>query len=311
LTLNFVATDKVGIKTTASLGVRIDDQPPWVSLTAGPIRELTAKPRPNPDECSGPFDPLGDAPNADGTVEKAMRLRALAWDRARQVSGQQLLHYSLVDETSVDMVVQHNTSVPLLINSRGIAGGPCDAVNLRPAGNGTVPVVIELEAIPPTGAAPLGGSSVGQPPVFVDNLAEDPNVSSSQDTYYCAPKSGTPPLDLCSNRAMTRIIKHAVPGNHPVIFGINYQPTTACTGDYYSNPAPGPLCMLAQARDHAGNTSFSWPIRLCVEYADGEDNVVTCPPGALDGITCTDGWVLPATCGPNAPNPWPSVIRPD
>lgn len=59
----------------------------------------------------------------------------------------------------------------------------------------------------------------------------------------------------------------------------------------------------------AGNSSFSVPIRLCVEYADGEDSVVTCPPGVRDGITCTDGCVLPASFGSDAPDRMPPVVN--
>jgi hypothetical protein len=305
LTLNFVARDNVGIESTASFGIRIDDQPPWVSLVPGPAREYTVRTPPTPNECSGPFDPLGDAPNDGVTVQKAVRLRALAWDRARRVSGQDVLHYALVDQTSVDIVVQHNTDVPLLINSRGIPGGACDAVNLRPAPGQTAPVVIELDAITPTGVAPPGGS--------IADLSQEPDVSGE-----CTPKGGSLPPALCFNPAMTRIIKHAVPGAFPVVYGINVQPSI-CTGDYYSNPAPGPLCMVAQARDNAGNVAFSAPIRLCVEYADGEDNdpidgvdaLVSCPPGALNDVVCTDGCVLPTKFGPNAPDRMPSVLRLD
>jgi hypothetical protein len=291
LTLNFIAYDKLAIQTTGSQGVRIDDQPPWLSLMPPLVRELVPRTEPTPDECSGAFDPLGDAPNDGQTVFKAMRLRALAWDRARQVSGQGLLHYSMVDQTSVDLVVQHDTSVPLLINSRGVAGAPCDAVNLQPAG-GNAPVVIELDPMLPAGAAPVAGS-----------LASEPNV-----TGLCVGKSGSPPAELCFNPEMTRIIKHAVPGAFPVVYGVNVT-SSICTGDYYSNPTPGPLCMLAQARDNAGNASFSWPIRLCVEYADGEDNVVTCPSGVLDDVTCTDGCELPAAFGPNASDRMPTVLQ--
>lgn len=314
LTLNFVARDNVGIESTASFGIRIDDQPPWVSLVPGPVRDYSVKTPLN--ECSGPFDPLGDAPDDGDKVQKAMRLRALAWDRARRVSGQNVLHYALVDQASVDIVVQHNTDVPLLINSKGIPGGACDAVNIRPAGQ-TAPVVIELDFIAPSGAAPLGGtfveSSPGGPLVFQSNLSEDPDVSGT-----CTPKGGTPPAALCFNPAMTRIIKHAVPGAVPAVYGINVQPSI-CTGDYYSNPAPGPLCMVAQARDNAGNVAFSAPIKLCAEFADGEDGdtidgideVVSCPDGALDDVVCTDGCVLPTKFGPNATDRMPSLLRLD
>lgn len=300
LTLNFTARDVIGNSTTASQGVRIDDQPPWVSLTPELTREVTGK-APSPVLCSGPFDPLGDdAPNDGEKVFKAVRLRALAWDRARQVSGQGILHYAMVDQTSVDIVVQHDPDIPLLINSMGVAGGPCDAVNLQPAAG--APVVIELDAIPPAGASPLG----------VD-LSVDPDVSA-----WCDPKTGTAPSQLCPTSEMTRVIKHSVPGGFPVIYGINVQ-TSICTGDYYSNPKPGPLCMVAKARDNAGNVAFSAPIKLCVEYADGEDGdpvdgidaLVSCPDGVLDDVECTDGCVLPTGFGPGAPDRMPRVVRAD
>jgi hypothetical protein len=309
LTLNFTAKDKNGISTKASQIVRIDDQPPWVSLMPHLVRELSVKAPPTPNECSGAFDPLGDAPDDGQIISKAVRLRALAWDRARRVSGQQILHYAMVDPESVDIVVQHDPGVPLLINSRGIPGGPCDAINLQPAGGATAPVVIELDALTPAGTAPLGLDPVVVGPNTIEwesNLADEPNVVGQ-----CSPKGGTPPTLLCSNPYMTRMIKHTVPGNFAVVFGINFQASSICTGDFYSTPTPGPLCMVAQARDTAGNSSFSAPLRLCAEYPDGEDNVETCPDGVLDGITCTDGCILPANFGPNASDRMPSVIRID
>jgi hypothetical protein len=307
ITITLLAKDNVGIATESSLTVDVDTVPPWISLDAPTVREFKLG---TPNLCSGAFDPLGDAVNEGVVVGDAYRVRALIWDRPLTASMQTSSRYAMIDNASVRLYIQHNVSVPLLIDSDGDPNHECDKINVNVANSAQAPTAIVLSPVKTAGTAVPAGYWVGADPsyTFQEDMSgepsvEDPNVPSSYICHSITASFGNP-KPISPDTTMTRVIKHVVPGNYEVVYADS--PTasgTRSTGvDYY--PPPGWACLVAAAKDNAGNAAFSPPMRVCAQRMG-----VTCESTPPPSITCTDGCVIPSKFARDAPNAMPRVLQ--
>ena len=107
------------------------------------------------DECSGAFDPLGDAVNEGVVIGNAYRVRALVWDRPLTTSNQTSTRYAMIDNATARLYIRHNANVPLLVDSG--KGDPPDppestgsmvAPEARRPPSMLLPVVDQAPAIP-------------------------------------------------------------------------------------------------------------------------------------------------------------------
>jgi hypothetical protein len=300
LSITLLATDNVGIASQSGLTVDVDSVPPWISLDPPTVREITEKAP--VDECSGAFDPLGDAVNEGVVVGDAYRVRVLIWDRPLTAANQSLSRYAMIDNTTPRLYIQHNTAVPLLIDSDG--DGECDKVNASMEDSTKVPTTKPLTPVKTTGAAIPSGSWEQTTPTtftFRQNMQADPNVEGMCNSI---PATYGNPQPVSPDTTLTRVIKHTIPGNYDVVYADS--PTssgTGSTGDDY-NPPPGWACLVASAKDNAGNVGFSEPIRVCAQRMNYVCDQI--PPTSL---TCTDGCSIPAKFRRDAPSAMPRVLR--
>jgi hypothetical protein len=136
----------------------------------------------------------------------------------------------------------------------------------------------------------------------VPNLATEPSAVGAcigSISGQCIPNT------LGNDTTMTRIIRHSAPGNHPVVFADSPAPSgSRSTGTDYVSADPGWQCLVAAAKDNAGNFAFSAPLRVCLEF-DG----VTCDSTPPASLTCTDGCVIPAQFLRDAADRMPRLIH--
>jgi hypothetical protein len=301
ITITLLAKDNVGIATESSLTVDVDTVPPWISLDPPTVRELTLKAPMN--ECSGPFDPLGDAVNEGVVIGDTYRVRALIWDRPLTATNQTSSRYAMIDNTSAKLYIQHSTNVPLLIDSDGDANHECDKINTSVENTALAPTAIMLAPVRTAGTAPASGTWVQVTPStfqFQVDMTADPSVVGMCTS---TPATLEGPKPISSDTTMTRVIKHRVPGNNDVVYADSPAVSgSRVTGSDY-NPPPGWACLVATAKDNAGNFGFSPPMRVCAERLG-----VTCEATPPPSITCTDGCVIPAKFLPGATGAMPRVI---
>jgi hypothetical protein len=302
ITITLLAKDNVGIATESSLTVDVDTVPPWISLDPPTVRELTIKSPSN--ECSGAFDPLGDAVNEGVVVGDTYRVRVLIWDRPLTATNQTSSRYAMIDNTTARLYIQHNTSVPLLIDSDKDPNHECDKINVGLEDMSQAPTAIVLSPVKNAGAPiPSGGWVPAMAPGtynFVPDMTADPNVLGR--CVSIAASYGSP-MPVSPDTTMTRVIKHVVPGGYDVVYADSPTATgTRSTGSDY-NPPPGWACLVAAAKDNAGNFGFSPPMRVCAQRLN-----VTCETTPPPNVTCTDGCVIPAKFQINAADAMPRVL---
>lgn len=297
LTVTISAKDNVGIESKSSISFDVDTVPPWISLDPPNVREFTEKAA--GDECSGSFDPLGDAVNEGVVIGDAYRVRALIWDRPLTVAGQTTAIYAMIDNTTPRLYIQHNASVPLLIDSDHDANHECDKVNVSVE---QAPTTIVLSPVKPAGAPiPSGEWSPAVPHIWGEDMTADPNASGLCHSIQATFGSPEP---ISSDTTMTRVIKHTVVGNYEVVYASSPSASgLRSTGiDYF--PPPGWACIVAAAKDTAGNYAFSPPMRVCAQRMG-----VTCESTPPPSLTCTDGCTIPAKFMRNAPDAMPRFLE--
>jgi hypothetical protein len=291
LNISLAATDQVGIETITSMNVDVDSVPPWISLDPPNVREYYPKAQAGP-QCTGSFDPLG-ALDPSGSymgmvndldvIAKAFRPAALLWDRPLSIPNV-VSTVALIDVTTPKFYIQHNTSVPLLIDSDQDANHECDRINTSTEDTSKAPAALVLSALAPVGVAYPAGNWVA-PNSFVEDLTTAPSVEGLCHTTPPGVYPGQAPLAV--DTVLRRIIRHTVQGGAPVVFVNNPAASgLRSTGLDYQGAQPGWACLAATAKDRAGNSAFSPPLRVCFKF-DGE--TCTSPPP-----TCTDGCVIPA-----------------
>lgn len=305
LAVTLVARDKVGIETQSNLSIDIDTVAPWISLDPYPVREIANVS--GTDQCSGAFDPLGDAVNegvpavdpVSGLPAQGYRPRALIWDRPLTIAGVPNVRHAMINTSTARLYIQHNTDVPLLIDSDNDPNHECDRIELSTGNTDKAPVTLLLSPILPQGTAFPAGSWQG--PNFVLDFDSAPSARSpSTNQPICtsisptfpgpAPLTGTT-VPQGNPNVMSRIIRHTATGALPVVYA--YSPVAAAndpslTGKYYPVPRAGWACLVAVAEDNARNFAFSEPMRVCTEYG----GAAACGP-VPPSLTCTDGCVIP------------------
>lgn len=308
LSITLFARDKVGNETQSNLPVDVDSVPPWISLTPPTVREVNIKTTGN--ECSGPFDPLGagDISSVEmiddlEIVNTAFRPRVLIWDRALTIPNV-VTRVAMVTPESPRLYIQHNVSVPLLVDTDQDANHECDTINVSSQNTSLAPVTLTLTAVTPSGGAPPAGSWVEGPPMTFQLQTDF--ASTPDATGYCAKSVATsfpPPQPLAPDTNMTRIIKHTAQGGGGVVYVDSPSPTgLRNTGKDYQSPRNGWACLVAAATDNAGNAAFSPPIRGCFHSGDPSACMATSPP------QCTDGCVIPARFRADAPDAMPRLL---
>jgi hypothetical protein len=302
LNVTLVARDNVSIETTSNLSLDIDTVPPWLSLDAPTVREVNEKTPVN--DCTGPFDPLGEAV-AEGTIPgSAFVPRVIIWDRPLKLPTDSIVtRYAMIDDTTTRLYIQHNSEVPLLVDRDGDSNHECDAINNNSEDTSKAPTPLVLSPVKPVGVGPLAGSFVttGMVTSFVPNISSDPNASALCGVSI---SGQTMQPTVASDTVMTRVIKHtAVDREWPVVYADS--PTTSglrLTGKAYVSMRTGWACLVAVAKDNAGNFGFTPPMRVCIDGGKGVCASAPPPP------SCTDGCTIPAKFLPDAPDAMPRLL---
>ncbi len=291
LNVTLVARDNVGIETTSNLSLDIDTVAPWLSFDTPTVREVFEKTTHN--DCTGPFDPLGDAVT-EGTVSGlAFVPRVLIWDRPLRLPNDQIVtRYAMIDNSTTRLYIQHNASVPLLVDSDNDANNECDAINNNSEDTTRAPVPLVLASVKPAGQGPLAGT----------DTTSDP--SAADPPYNCNISiTGMAPPPLAADTSLTRIIKHTATGGDPVVYADS--PTTSglrVAGKAYVSTRTGWACLVAVAKDNAGNFGFTPPMRVCIDGATG----ACASAGPMP--SCTDGCNIPARFQAGASDGMPRIL---
>jgi hypothetical protein len=282
VTINVLAADRVQNRSQGDdHTIYLDNQPPIVDLDPGPFRERVKQGEDN--YCTVPFDPLGTASANDGqTVSATPRFRALVWERTNGLPTQPALHYSGLNESSVYLYIQPNTTKPLVTDSAD-DDRICDDVPLDLQQSLTFRVLNPLQ--------PQGESDFG----VADTNLPTPSL--------CLFKGATSPVArLCDGVSdMKRVIDHdGISGLNPVVFAGGQLMGDECTGNHWeilgTVGRQGWVCLAARAKDRLGNVGVSAPLRVCLVTTDPS----VCTREAMP--SCTDGCQLPTEFGPTIVN---------
>jgi hypothetical protein len=293
LPIMITAADKAGNGNDDGLGASrvlyLDTVPPIVSLDPPTVRELEIK-RPEPDECSHAFDPLGGARGDRETTFEMGRVRAFVWERTNQVGGQHISYHSGTDESSVYVYLQPNPKVPLLVDSD--EDGACDALD--------------------TGALDESHSFIRLAPIAPTGKSDFTETPSDEDVEPALAgcvfgKETDPPDQLCKGSSdLTRITGQKVWTDSgttlsTVVFGVGPIGGAACTGADWELGALVPedyegwICLAARAKDNVGNVGVSRPLRLCLDRTDpAHPGTPACADPSDKAPTCTDGCAIPS-----------------
>lgn len=310
LNVTLVARDNVGIETTSNLSIDIDTVAPWLTLDAPTVREVNEK-FPNPNDCTGAFDPLGASTprddGADGVIEgtiagRAFIPRVIIWDRPLRLPSDSIVtRYAMIDNTTTRLYVQHNAGVPLLIDTDDDPANECDGISNNSEDTSKAPVVLVLSPVKAQGQGPLATriDTSTPTPMTVQDVRSDPDASD----LCVASISGSQPARLASDTSLTRVIKHVATGDNPVLYVDS--PTSSglrVTGKAYVSGREGWACLVAVAKDNAGNFGFTPPMRVCIDGGLGTCASAGPPP------SCTDGCTIPAKFLADAPDRMPRLL---
>jgi hypothetical protein len=304
VTVNVLASDNA---QNASKGnsrlFNLDTTPPTVDLDPPLTYLIRPGNDPATNQCSDLFDPVGSgAPNDLSTITNFGRFRSLVWDQTNGKLGQDTYYYALVDQASVRLYVQPDTTQPLL---RGPAGKACNEIWTGTIPNQRNPAdpplqFVALNALP-SETTPLGSVDWA---VNATLLPGDPD---------CKPGSMSTSLKLCNGHSdMSILLHHPVVKNphEPVIYAVQPDPANplspTCTGGQWdvatattpagtTTPKLGWICMAARAVDTVGNIGISAPLRICLD--DGTKGSARCagtpPPSCTDNCTAPSHAIIP------------------
>jgi hypothetical protein len=207
-----------------------------------------------------------------GVFESAAVFRALVWDETNYDTGLPYQFFAQADQSKVYLYVLLDRSKPLLVDKDKDALHICDDVNT----DSTQVAFKRLSPLAPNGNSVYGKDFEAEPKPIGVTCASD-GLSGS----------ATP---LCPGSDMTRVIRHSMPTEEPVIYAIPGS-SQLCTGDGWTLsatlPSEGWVCLAARAEDRVGNAGISPPLRLCYDKTPG-DGVSPCtgqPPSCSDGCT--------------------------
>jgi hypothetical protein len=271
LTINVKASDNVGNESTFDMVLRLDNQPPLLSLDPPKILWESGI-DPTKALCSDAFDPVGDdATNDLATVLASSLYRVMIWDQTNHSPGANYDYLAGVKDSTVKLFVQ-GPNVPLLVDTN--SDGVCDEINPATLMNSSVQLSLT--------------------PLTVRGM---PYYSSTASAITDECKTGTamtPPDPLCPATTMTFAPPAPVDGNPPSIYAFapTNGPTGPCEGDTWELPVAGNgwKCLAARAEDNIGNIGISAPLRVCLN--DGV-NPPACNASTDTPPTCTDGCAFP------------------
>jgi hypothetical protein len=274
--------------------------PPWISFDPPLVRERYSKDA----TCSIKFDPVGaDAVNDRDLIvspdaSRLDRYRMVIWERGINKDGSTTTSLSGVNNETVKVYVQADIDTPLIIDTDGDT--VCDDIDRHPSTGADPLPVGPFAPITPTATAPketdvttLGTASKDLLDVCTETAANADSCSAL--SCRVSDKPGTTPI-LCSGESvsMTRVVGQKLIGStalSPVIYGLS--PATGTTAAYCtgrqleSNGDTGWRCMVAAAKDNAGNLGISQPLRVCYALNGDSDCIGPAP-------TCTDGCTMPS-----------------
>jgi hypothetical protein len=290
LTINVTVSDTVGNESTASIGVKLDNRPPVLSLDPPDIFEVKKS-----GYCSAAFDPLGDdAPNDLEYVSNSARYRVLVEDDTNHPLGttneSPFVYLAGVDKASVTLYMQHDVSVPLLIDASADSNHHCDEIN-----NGDKvpvakhPISLLLSPVNPSNGGPW------YPKFDAMNSANltcyDPNGASTD--------SGKRVCDNWNDADMRRVVFGRSADHPPAVYG--YRPANACMAEFAGEswellgvvPQEGWICLAARAVDVKGNIGVSAPLRICWDDP-AKPGEPACKTDKSNPPSCTDGCTINA-----------------
>jgi hypothetical protein len=264
LTMNLTATDSVGNQATIPHFLRLDNEPPLLSLDPPVIREWHKSGENS--YCSRAFDPLGDATNDQQHVDTASVYRVLVEDQTNVTPGSNVSYLAGLSPASVTLYVQPNRGVPLLIDTNN--DHFCDEINFFDLPMEDRPTKIGLRAVVPRGA-----SWFAKPTNF-DTANPDFDITGA---FCSADPNGAdlPPNDFCPLTQMTRAVAGHSSDKPPAVYGLN--PTNndqwGCEGETWNVGdivhTEGWYCLAARAEDTIGNVGIAEAIRVCFDRQDG------------------------------------------
>lgn len=278
--IKVTAQDIVGNSTSSvSIPVYLDNVGPQVDLDPRPLRTKAAN-----GDCSGAFDPLGDAVNDQQITNGVQLLRAFVWDKTNEPGSNVPLHFAGVAPGSVRVLFRNpNDPKALLVNTVTSGTGTCNDVQYTTDDF----EFINLSALTPGGTTPYTGEKLAAP------------VGSC--TVF--PSSGAPPKLCNGDSALSIVVGHnEYDLAEQAVYGYSPVSGSACTGQAWDFgslvDADGFVCFAATATDTKGNVGISPPLRLCVDVNDAaHPGAPACATMSVALPTCTDGCTPPARGG--------------
>jgi hypothetical protein len=277
LTINIKAQDKVGNESTQALMLKLDNQPPILSLDPPWVRELNAN-----MECSDAFDPLGVASDDLSTQPDSSLYRVLIFEQGNHSPGQPLTYVAGVKDSTVRLFAQR-PATPLLVDTNG--DGDCDDINIKPDDGSDPPEQVNLAPLAVRGSAFYSKTSL--------SVGVDRNVPAS---FCMNGSSTTAPKLLCpAAQGLTRALAQPEEGTPtPGVYALS--PTNSDTGECEGKTwqlmgvyGEGWLCLAARAEDSIGNVGVSPPLRVCLSDGVGTP---PCDPAHDTPPKCTDGCTI-------------------
>jgi hypothetical protein len=273
--ISFRASDLLGNQSSVGYLVSLDNTPPLADLDP-PTNLIMVRTVNDIDQCSWPFDPVGDdAVNDLETVNQLYDVRARIEDQGNSplFGGTDFTPISGIDDTRAQLLILDDTSKALVVDTDN--DGVCDSVNplltptTTPMSNSDA-LLVNLSPIPPTGES---------------NYVLGPAVTGVC-TQGNAPK---PPPFLCGTTPMTEALYYST-GTFAAIYTV---PPVAndkvqCTGRQFdalgNHLSDGWICLAVAVADKLGNLQVSRPLRVCVDK-DGEGG--ECGAGRPAPPNCT------------------------
>lgn len=277
ITVNVLVSDFAGNQSPGASAIYLrDDKPPRISMNPPNFRVRDAV----ADNCSVPFDPLGERAPQDGDdVQDVATYRAMVWDETNSTPGVNAIYPSNTNRDSVDLFVRRPDE-PLVINTD--EDPECDDI----AEEGTR--FAQLTALAPGGYG-----------VFEDGGELEPPALTGLEEA-CAAVSAPVPPQLCEEEHsdLTIVVAHPVSASEPLIYAVDPTNGLECTGRGWELPAAnlskyqGWVCMAVRGFDNVGNRGVSAPIAVCLDNSQ-VDGLPDCYGNDDDKPSCTDGCTLP------------------
>jgi hypothetical protein len=261
--ISFRASDIPGNQSSVGYLVSLDNTPPLADLDP-PTKLKLIRTVNDVDECSWPFDPLGDdAVNDLETVNQLFDVRARIEDQGNSplYGDTDFTPIGGIDDTRVQLLVLDDTTKALVVDTDG--DGKCDAVNplLTPT---TTPMsdndALLVNLLP---IAPAGDANFYDP----NQVNGVPGLcAAGSATKAPGPLCGTTPLTTALHYAST--VQAATYGIPPVT-----NDKLQCVGRQFdalgNHVKDGWICLAVAVADTLGNLQVSRPIRVCVDK-DGQ-----------------------------------------